>query len=246
MGALRAIDRAADRAAHLRQRLGIDEPDPPADRPRRPRPMTQPVPMSTWKEIVETALASGHEQASFDGLVSHDQARRIDEQHRDGFALDARLDAMDIAAAVTAGVTAALLDFLIVDIPRTSDLTRSLRDLGVDSHNWLSGIAKVPYDQVTGTGIDGMGPTTHRVQTLGHDPLLGWVYGTLDILRGSLTGGAGESAHWLNQGPANAGSLRCEAVLLEVLTDCAAAATQRLHQDEHRTCQRGWPRPDRR
>ena len=28
----------------------------------------------------------------------------------------------------------------------------------------------------------------HRVQTFGHDPLLGWTYGTMDILRGSLTG----------------------------------------------------------
>jgi hypothetical protein len=28
----------------------------------------------------------------------------------------------------------------------------------------------------------------HRVQTFGHDPLLGWVYGTLDILQGSLSG----------------------------------------------------------
>jgi hypothetical protein len=46
----------------------------------------------------------------------------------------------------------------------------------------------VPYDQVAGTGIPGFAPMTHRVQTFGHDPLLGWAFGVLDILQGSLTG----------------------------------------------------------
>jgi hypothetical protein len=49
-------------------------------------------------------------------------------------------------------------------------------------------VAKVPYDQVAGVDLSGFNPNTHRVQTFGHDPLLGWVYGTMDILRGSLTG----------------------------------------------------------
>lgn len=48
----------------------------------------------------------------------------------------------------------------------------------------------VPYDaiktgiHVSNTGIAG---TTHRYRTLGHDPILGWVFGTANIMTNSLT-----------------------------------------------------------
>lgn len=47
----------------------------------------------------------------------------------------------------------------------------------------------VPYDatrqgHVTNTGLSG---TTHRYRTLGHDPILGWLFGTANIMTNSLT-----------------------------------------------------------
>lgn len=48
----------------------------------------------------------------------------------------------------------------------------------------------VPYDairtssRITNTGIAG---TTHRYRTLGHDPVLGWIFGTANIMTSSLT-----------------------------------------------------------
>lgn len=36
--------------------------------------------------------------------------------------------------------------------------------------------------------IPGMTGKSHRVQSLGHDPVLGFVFGVLDILRGTVTG----------------------------------------------------------
>ena len=33
----------------------------------------------------------------------------------------------------------------------------------------------------------GIGGTTHRYQTLGHDPILGWIFGTANIMTNSLT-----------------------------------------------------------
>jgi hypothetical protein len=36
--------------------------------------------------------------------------------------------------------------------------------------------------------IDGMFPKSHRLQSLGHDPVLGFVFGVLDIMRGTITG----------------------------------------------------------
>ena len=48
----------------------------------------------------------------------------------------------------------------------------------------------VPYDAVrTGTHVQmtGLSGTTHRYRTLGHDPLLGWIFGTANIMTSSLT-----------------------------------------------------------
>lgn len=48
---------------------------------------------------------------------------------------------------------------------------------------------KVPYDIMTGSkdlGL-GLGGSTHRKLTLGHDPILGWVFGTLNIITDSIT-----------------------------------------------------------
>lgn len=48
----------------------------------------------------------------------------------------------------------------------------------------------VPYDaiktsdHISNTGIAG---TTHRYRTLGHDPVLGWIFGTANIMTNSLT-----------------------------------------------------------
>jgi hypothetical protein len=36
--------------------------------------------------------------------------------------------------------------------------------------------------------IAGMFPKSHRFQSLGHDPVLGFVFGVLDIMRGTITG----------------------------------------------------------
>ncbi|MCG8796680.1 hypothetical protein [Tenacibaculum finnmarkense] len=57
--------------------------------------------------------------------------------------------------------------------------------------NELEGRFKVPYDASTSVGLDkyilGLNPRTHRIQSLGHDPILGFYYGVRDILNGEFT-----------------------------------------------------------
>lgn len=50
-------------------------------------------------------------------------------------------------------------------------------------------LGSVPYDAVRHVeGIEtGISGTTHRYRTLGHDPVLGWIFGTANILSNSLT-----------------------------------------------------------
>ena len=49
----------------------------------------------------------------------------------------------------------------------------------------------VPFDASTSNGlavpIRGLGPRTHRMQSLGHDPFLGWLFGVRDVLMGKFT-----------------------------------------------------------
>ena len=180
------ITDAAERTDRLAHALGIDTPT--AQRPEL-RSVPAPAPVRTWDELVaEATRRLSDEERSLDDLIDDDQRRRIDRRFGDGFAVRTGLDRYDILAAVAAGVTGALLDYFVTAVPAGSDLTEALRSLSIDSDNWLSGIAKVPYDRVAFVDLEGFNPHTHRVQTFGHDPLLGWVYGTMDILRGSLTG----------------------------------------------------------
>lgn len=50
---------------------------------------------------------------------------------------------------------------------------------------------KVPYDASSSKNlseyISGLNPKTHRIQSLGHDPILGFYYGVRDILKGQFT-----------------------------------------------------------
>lgn len=50
----------------------------------------------------------------------------------------------------------------------------------------------VPYDAFTNKNISlisdtGIGGSTHRYRTLGHDPVLGWIFGTANIMTNSLS-----------------------------------------------------------
>jgi hypothetical protein len=184
------LDNIDQRVEGIRRRAGL-----PAENRERPPDLRsvvsdQPAPSSLdWEEALARAQESlGDERADLDSLLSVDEVASIDRRFVEGFTVRSRLDGYDILAAVAAGVTAALLDYLVVDVPKKSGLTNALKSLSTDSDNWLAGVAKVPYDQVAGVDLSGFNPNTHRVQTFGHDPLLGWVYGTMDILRGSLTG----------------------------------------------------------
>ena len=115
------------------------------------------------------------------------------------------LSSLDYGIVGLAGLVASLLDFLVVKIPKNinylgkyrqdgSCFTDWLRTLGVDDNGqlnpflkWCEDTCKVPYDQSINPEIKGFNPRSHRLLNLGHDPLFGLIFGTLDILNGSMT-----------------------------------------------------------
>ncbi len=168
----------------------------------------------TWECIVHDSTeqlvrrAVDPELVSLDELLDPDELARIEKRFSGGFELRCDLDRADVAAAITAGLVAALVDLLIVRIPQDtlagsrglhdafceegSALTKWMRGNSIPHDNAMSRWCSASFDRVnlrdTGSTLSGSGGMTHRYHTLGHDPLLGLVFGTIDIMRGGLTG----------------------------------------------------------
>ena len=115
------------------------------------------------------------------------------------------LSGIDYAIVGISAMVASLLDFLIVSIPKDinylgkhqqkgSNFTGWLRTLGINKDGklihflkWCENVCQVPYDQSINPSIQGFNPRSHRLFSLSHDPLFGLIFGTLDILNGSMT-----------------------------------------------------------
>ena len=117
-------------------------------------------------------------------LLDGDDRAAIEATLQARFRIKANLDRYDSITAVMIGVAAGIVDSLLVATPATSTLTAALRDMAASPNNWLSNHAPVPFDQSIG---DGFTPNNHRALTPGHDPLVGLIWGTLDILGATMT-----------------------------------------------------------
>lgn len=196
---LDAARRTSDRLGALEQDLfgevsSFSEPDGKASarrastRPDRVAPSFDSLLEQSSAHLVSLGIDPG--SASFDDMLDPEETRRIERRFDTDFTIHARLDGYDILAIAAAGLTASLLDILLVATPGTSPLTTWLRGQAVPSDNNLADWAKVPFDRVGRAlpePVAGLGPLTHRVQTLGHDPLLGLLFGVRDIMRGTMT-----------------------------------------------------------
>ncbi len=94
-----------------------------------------------------------------------------------------------------------LLDIFLGRIPtdgaflgkmqKGSPLTKWIRENSRPVHeDYLKGFekaAKVPYDVSIGDVVDGLRPKVHRMMSPGHDPILGFIFGVIDIMGGRGT-----------------------------------------------------------
>lgn len=84
----------------------------------------------------------------------------------------------------------------------------------------------VPFDTTKGGSqfgdsnpFFGVGSLGHRVSTLGHDPILGWIFGTANIVTSTLTGWNMQSFHVLSKTGAGGGDfLKAKASTAKVLS----------------------------
>ena len=168
----------------------------------------QPLLIPTWDQMLDGAIQAGKGSAQLEELFT---AEELDANREAVLALNEqynqihRMDAIDVAIAASAGLLAAAVDILLVGIPqRTPDglkagpLSDYIRDYfdkryPPDEMEKLanSKVSKVPYDaqdnRNTATRVEGLSTYYHRLLSLGHDPLLGFVFGVSDILTGRMT-----------------------------------------------------------
>ncbi len=172
---------------------------------------------SNWDDFVRQtrtfAVSYGLDPlAPFDVFLGEEDFGRL---KRESYKASLRWDKWDYFFVYSSGMLAALTDYLLVRIPKTiltgeyigqkgSPLTEWVKKYNTnsgESEGWFADWArnlektcKTPYDAqdaVFGEEFDhipGMGGRSHRLQSFGHDPVLGFVFGVLDILRGTVTG----------------------------------------------------------
>lgn len=116
-----------------------------------------------------------------------------------------RLDKVDVAIGALAGMVGSAIDTLMVGIPqKTSEglkagpLSNYIRDyfdrkFPEEEMQKLANSkeSKVPFDaqdnRHTTIRVEGLSAYYHRLLQLGHDPVLGFVFGVADILTGRMT-----------------------------------------------------------
>ena len=201
--AAEAEDRIASSEAILAS-LGYDLPK----RGATPRRAVKPAIIPTWEELLEDALQAGKGGTELEALFTEDELREnaaavaalneeYDQIHR--------LDPLDVTITAGAGLLAAAVDILLVGIPEKSPGSLKAGPLSDYMRDYFdrryppeemeklanSKVSKVPYDaqdnRNTAVHVEGLSAYYHRLLSLGHDPLLGLVFGTSDILTGRMT-----------------------------------------------------------
>lgn len=116
-----------------------------------------------------------------------------------------KLDKIDISICATAGILGAVIDILLVGIPQKTPQGLKGGPLANYVRDWFnerfpeeemeklanSKISKVSFDaqdnRHTAEYVTGLSTYYHRLLSLGHDPILGLIFGVYDILTRKMT-----------------------------------------------------------
>lgn len=162
----------------------------------------------SWEELCTEAEEAIESDVSLESLFSEDElhenriaVKRLNEE----FDQIHRLDKNDVAIIAVAALLASAADILFVGIPHStpdglkagslSDFIREAFEKKFPQEEMQrlanSTMSKVPYDaqdnRNTTVHVEGLSSYYHRLYSLGHDPLLGFVIGVADILSGRMT-----------------------------------------------------------
>lgn len=162
----------------------------------------------SWADVVKEAIEKEGSEVGFSDLFSKkeiEENREVISRLNEEYNAIHRLDKIDWAICVIAGLISAAVDILLVGIPKASStgskagpLSEKIREyfekaFPPEEMEKLSRLkqAKTPFDaqdnRNTAIYVEGLSSSYHRLYELGHDPLLGFVIGVMDIMKGTMT-----------------------------------------------------------
>lgn len=162
----------------------------------------------TWEELCNQAEQEVGSTTDLESLFTEEELRMNQAALR---ALNAdynnihKLDKMDITICAAAGILGAVVDILLVGIPQKTPEGLKGGPLSNYVRDWFdqkfpekemeklanSKVSKVSFDaqdnRHTTVHVEGLSAYYHRLLSLGHDPILGLIFGVYDILTGKMT-----------------------------------------------------------
>lgn len=205
------IDKCISESEQILRRLGYGGELNKLQNKKQPVPAKHPqkvMVVPTWERLCREAEKSMGTGRTLENLFTLDELktnelaiRKLNEEYN---SLQ-RLDKVDMAICVGAGMIGAAVDILLVGIPKKTPDGLKGGTLANYIRDWFdkqfppeemeklanSSVSKVPYDaqdnRNTTERVEGLSSYYHRLLSLGHDPLLGLVIGVADILTGHMT-----------------------------------------------------------
>ena len=192
--------------AQLRQ-LGID-PNSAKNKPVTKSAPSQIIVVPSWDKLCAKAESAVGNNCELEDIFTEAELQSNQEyliSLRKEYNQVHKLDRFDISIAALAGIVAGAVDILLVGIPQRgregleagtlSNYIRSYFDkiLPPDKMEKLANSkeSKVPFDaqdnRHTTTHVEGLSAYYHRLLQLGHDPILGFIVGVMDIMTGKMT-----------------------------------------------------------
>lgn len=193
-------------AEALLQQLGVDPKSTQSFPAKQYDKKIMVVP--TWEELCAEAERCVGSDCKIESLFSNDELQANDQaicRLNEEFNAIHHLDAFDVSIAALAGLVGAAVDILLVGIPQKTHeglkaglLSNYIRDyfdkvFPEEEMQKLanSKVSKVPFDaqdnRHTTIHVEGLSAYYHRLLQLGHDPLIGFIFGVADILSGRMT-----------------------------------------------------------
>lgn len=200
------IDTTANKADALLRNLGYLPENHTDPLPTLKSKKTIVIP--TWNELCAEAEKHVGTNCKLEDLFTGEELESNElaiKQLNEEFNTVHHLDAFDISISAFAALVGAATDILLVGIPQKttvglksgvlSDHIRDYFDKKFPEEEMKklanSKESKVPYDaqdnRHTTIRVEGLSAYYHRLLQLGHDPLLGFVFGVADILTGRMT-----------------------------------------------------------
>lgn len=162
----------------------------------------------SWEQLVAEAEKSIGRDVDLESLFTEEELKSNElalRMIRGEYEVLHKLDQYDVAICVAAGTIGAVIDIILIGIPKFTSEGLKAAPLSDFVRTWFKNRfpaeemdklsrmpkSKVPYDaqdnRNTKEDVEGLSAYFHRLLSLGHDPLLGFIVGVFDILNGSMT-----------------------------------------------------------